>query len=226
MKRDYVTIVSGLPRSGTSMMMRMLDEAGLPALTDQLRAADASNPKGYYEYEPVKTTKEDPAWLLNAFGKAVKMVHLLLLDLPLTHNREATIQRGDASCAAGPAGDECGKAKGEPPLPYMVYRVVFMHRDIGEIIESQNTMLERLGRKSDDMPKERLTSIFRAQVDDVLRYVRRHADYFALMEIDYNTLVEQPLPEAERVSLFLDGLDVAKMTAVVDQNLYRTRRVR
>jgi len=83
MERDFVAVVSGLPRSGTSMMMRMIHEGGLPALTDGLRPADEDNPKGYYEFEPVKRTKQDPSWLEEATGKVVKMVHLLLLDLPL-----------------------------------------------------------------------------------------------------------------------------------------------
>jgi len=77
-----VTIVSGLPRSGTSMMMRMLDAGGLPALTDHVRKADADNPRGYFEFEPVKKTKEDPSWLDQAGGRAVKMVYRLLYDLP------------------------------------------------------------------------------------------------------------------------------------------------
>lgn len=84
MTRDYVTIVSGLPRSGTSMMMHMIDEGGIPALTDNIRKADQDNPKGYYEFDPVKRTRQDPSWLEQAPGKVVKMVHLLLLDLPLT----------------------------------------------------------------------------------------------------------------------------------------------
>jgi hypothetical protein len=82
MNRDFVTIVSGLPRTGTSMMMSMIDAGGVPALIDNIRQADEDNPKGYYEYEPVKKTKTDPSWLDNAPGKVVKMVHLLLLDLP------------------------------------------------------------------------------------------------------------------------------------------------
>ncbi len=77
-----VTIVSGLPRSGTSMMMRMLDAGGLSALTDHVRKADADNPRGYFEFEPVKKTKEDPSWLDQAGGRAVKMVYRLLYDLP------------------------------------------------------------------------------------------------------------------------------------------------
>ncbi len=77
-----VTIVTGLPRSGTSMMMRILEAGGLPPLTDGARAPDIDNPGGYYEFEPVKRTREDPSWLPLAEGRAVKMVCLLLRDLP------------------------------------------------------------------------------------------------------------------------------------------------
>ena len=80
--REFITIVSGLPRSGTSLMMQMLAAGGLPPLTDGQRTADADNPRGYFELEAVKRTKEDPSWLDDAPGKVVKMVHLLLRDLP------------------------------------------------------------------------------------------------------------------------------------------------
>lgn len=79
---DEITIVSGLPRSGTSMMMRMIDAGGLMALTDNIRVADSDNPRGYFEFEPVKRTKEDSTWLSGARGRAVKMVYRLLYDLP------------------------------------------------------------------------------------------------------------------------------------------------
>ncbi len=81
-----VAIVSGLPRSGTSMMMRMIVTGGIPALSDGLRAADEDNPLGYFELEAVKTTKKDPSWLDGAPGKVVKLVHILLPDLPLNHS--------------------------------------------------------------------------------------------------------------------------------------------
>jgi LPS sulfotransferase NodH len=84
--QDSIIVVAGLPRSGTSMMMRILDAGGIPALTDQIREADVSNPLGYYEFEPVKRTKTDASWLLNARGKAVKMVYRLLYDLPSNYN--------------------------------------------------------------------------------------------------------------------------------------------
>ena len=77
-----ITLVTGLPRSGTSMMMRMLKSGGLPLLTDGQRGADIDNPNGYYEFEPVKQTRADPSWLARADGRAVKLVYLLLYDLP------------------------------------------------------------------------------------------------------------------------------------------------
>jgi hypothetical protein len=79
---DFLTIVSGLPRSGTSMMMRMLEAGGMPVLIDDIREPDDDNPRGYYEYEAVKRTKQDPSWLEGCEGKAVKMVYRLLYDLP------------------------------------------------------------------------------------------------------------------------------------------------
>ena len=79
---EPIYVVSGLPRSGTSMMMRMLDEGGLPVITDEIRTADDDNPRGYYELEAVKKTKGDPAWLAGAEGKVVKVISQLLYDLP------------------------------------------------------------------------------------------------------------------------------------------------
>lgn len=84
-KRDYIIIVSGLPRSGTSMIMNAIGAGGIEPLTDHIRAADEDNPKGYYEFEPVKKTKEDAEWLTDAAGKVVKMVYRLLYDLPDTY---------------------------------------------------------------------------------------------------------------------------------------------
>ena len=80
--RDYITIVSGLPRSGTSMAMAALAGGGIEPLIDHVREADEDNPKGYYEFERVKQVKADTVWLEEAVGKAVKMVYRLLYDLP------------------------------------------------------------------------------------------------------------------------------------------------
>jgi hypothetical protein len=80
--RQAIIIVSGLPRSGTSMMMRMLEAGGIDIVTDHIRPADADNPAGYYELEKVKTIKDDASFLDASHGKALKMVSLLLRDLP------------------------------------------------------------------------------------------------------------------------------------------------
>jgi sulfotransferase family protein len=78
-----VIIVSGLPRSGTSMMMRMLTEGGLSVLSDELRRADDDNPRGYFELEEVKQLREgNSAWLREASGKVVKVISSLLEYLP------------------------------------------------------------------------------------------------------------------------------------------------
>ena len=107
-----IIIVSGLPRSGTSLMMQMLSHGGLEVLTDNVRTADVDNPRGYYELEQAKRVRADASWLPDARGKVVKMVSQLLYDLPPTER----------------------------------YRIIFMERDLEEMLASQERMLERLGR--------------------------------------------------------------------------------
>ncbi len=80
---DAVVVVSGLPRSGTSMLMKMLDAGGISPVTDNIRSADEDNPQGYYEFERVKgMDKGDTAWLADAQGKSVKVISALLKYLP------------------------------------------------------------------------------------------------------------------------------------------------
>jgi hypothetical protein len=70
--RDEVVAVTGLPRSGTSLVMQMLSAGGVPVLTDDARLPDIDNPRGYFEYEPVKRTFRDARWIAEAKGKGVK----------------------------------------------------------------------------------------------------------------------------------------------------------
>ena len=92
-QQNSIVIVAGLPRSGTSLMMQMLERGGLPILTDEQRVADEDNPRGYYEYEPVKKTKENGEWLDQAVGKVVKMVYRLLYDLPTDRSYRVILMR-------------------------------------------------------------------------------------------------------------------------------------
>jgi hypothetical protein len=120
MAHDFVTLVSGLPRSGTSMMMRMLEAGGLPVLADHLRTADEDNPEGYYEFERVKKIAHETAWLEDARGRVVKMISGLLKHLPpgysykivfmrrkleevLASQREMLVRRGKPADATGDA---------------------------------------------------------------------------------------------------------------------------
>jgi hypothetical protein len=83
---NVITIVSGLPRSGTSMMMQILESGGMKVVTDNIREANEDNPHGYYEYERVKEIKDDTGWLKGTRGRAFKIVSQLLYNLPSDEN--------------------------------------------------------------------------------------------------------------------------------------------
>ena len=100
LRRKYgapIIVVSGLPRSGTSMMMNMLRAADLPIVTDEQRTADEDNPKGYFEDERVKNLDKstDNAWLGDCQGKVVKIISFLLMDLPADHHYKVIFMRRD-----------------------------------------------------------------------------------------------------------------------------------
>ena len=186
----FVTIVSGLPRSGTSLMMQMLSAGGIPPLTDEIRAADEDNPRGYLEFERVKQIKQDKSWLDEAAGKAVKMVHLLLYDLP----------------------------QGRP------YRVVFMRRNLDEVLASQRKMLTRQGKAGAQLPEEQLRKVFKDQVRKVTSWLTTQPNVKSI-EVTYHELIADPRGHAARLNEFLGGgLDVDAMVGAVDPNLYRNRR--
>ncbi|MCG6927702.1 MAG: sulfotransferase [Acidobacteria bacterium] len=187
---EPLVVVSGLPRSGTSMLMKMLEAGGVPIVTDGLRTADEDNPKGYYEVERVKDLAQetDRAWLAEARGKGIKVISFLLKSLP----------------------------------PDLNYRVIFVRRDIEEVLASQKKMLARRG-EADDTPPERMREHF---ADDLwrARYQLTHRPWFELLEVHYGALLEQPLEGARQIDGFLGGgLDTEAMAAVVDPQLYRNR---
>ena len=90
---EPIYVVSGLPRSGTSMMMQMLTAGGIEPLTDGVRAADDDNPRGYYELEVVKKLPAETAFLDDAGGKVVKIVSELLLHMPLDRTYQVVFMR-------------------------------------------------------------------------------------------------------------------------------------
>jgi hypothetical protein len=185
-----IVVVSGLPRSGTSMAMAMLEAGGLPVLSDGQRVADASNPKGYFEFEPVKDLDKpgEHAWLAGARGKAVKIISFLLTHLPESYD----------------------------------YQVVFMHRDLGEVLASQNKMLESRGEAT-GAADERMREVYTSHLAQVERFMKQRA-CFSELPLRYAEVVGSPTAAAKSLNAFLGGrLDETRMAAVADGTLYRNR---
>ncbi|MAU08650.1 MAG: sulfotransferase family protein [Anaerolineaceae bacterium] len=185
---NYILVVSGLPRSGTSAMMQMLLAGGVPLLYDDHRPADANNPRGYYELEPVKRlhTHEDH-WLADAIGKAVKVVSPLLPYLPTGYR----------------------------------YRVLFMERDMDEIIRSQLAMRQQLQSTAPVSDDLRANSV--AHLAQTKRWLESQKN-LQVNYVHHHQLIEEPRNIAEQVCQFLGmALDVNAMEEAIVPSLYRQR---
>jgi hypothetical protein len=185
---EEIIVVSGLPRSGTSLMMQMLASGGFEVLTDNLRTADVDNPRGYFEFERVKKLKEDTSWLPQARGKAVKLVSQLLFDLPADER----------------------------------YRIVFMQRDLDEMLTSQEKMLQRLGREA--APREDIKRAFSKHLQRLHGWLDQQPN-MSVLRMPYTELLTDPDAAVHRVVEFLGGpLDASAMVRAVDPSLYRNRK--
>lgn len=119
-----ITIVSGLPRSGTSLMMQMLAAGGMSPLSDGERQADVDNPRGYLEWERIKQLPKDPACIAEAEGKVVKVISRLLLSLPEGHEyRVIFMQRPLAEVLA--SQDVMLRNRGTAGVPNATMAVLF-----------------------------------------------------------------------------------------------------
>ena len=188
---EPVVIVSGLPRSGTSMMMKMLEAGGLPVMQDGERVADVDNPKGYYEYERVKDLEKekDKSYIREGRGKVLKVISFLLKELPDDND----------------------------------YRIVFMRRDLGEVLASQNKMLKHRGEenKTEDSKME---DIYFSHLASVRILSRKKANW-KFLEVRYDETVKNGAATAKILNEFLGGkLDEGKMVEAVDAELYRNRK--
>ncbi len=188
-KTQTVIIVSGLPRSGTSMMMKMLAEGGLPVLTDSIRAADEDNPNGYFELEVVKQlTEGQKDWLADADHKLVKVISALLEHLPPEHH----------------------------------YKVLFMERQIAEILASQRKMLARRNENSTISDAD-MEAQFQEHLKAIKYWLARQPN-MEVMYVDYNRMMADPDAYCQKIADFIGlPLDVAKMRAVPNASLYRNR---
>ena len=183
-----IVVVSGLPRSGTSLVMQMLAAGGLEALTDGERTADEDNPRGYLELEAVKRLRDGADWVADARGKAVKVISHLLNHLP--------------------AREE--------------YRVVFVERDLDEVLASQAKMIARRGQPTP--PEEVVRKAFEGHLAGFDRLIASRPDMSAL-RLAYADTIADPVAATQRLAEFVGGdLDRTAMAAAVDPGLYRNRR--
>lgn len=180
--------MSGVPRSGTSLVMQMLEAGGVPLLADGQRAPDQSNPRGYYEYAPVKRLyRGEAGWLKDARGRVVKVVSPLLSHLPVQYE----------------------------------YRVIFIERDLEEVLRSQQSMRLRNGEPGFEM------DAMRAELDRHLVQIREWLAAQPNMDVRYvshRELMRDPRSELQTILEFLPpNSDLSAMCAVVDPALYRQR---
>jgi len=171
------------------MMMKAIYAGGIEPLVDHIRKADEDNPLGYYEFEPVKKTKQDASWLKDAKGKVVKMVYRLLYDLPNGYD----------------------------------YRVIFLQRDLTEVLASQKKMLERSGKSGGAVPDGQMAALFAAELDKCDKWLAEQSN-FKVLYINHRDMINDPQTQCEKINIFLNGgLDIQAMTATVDPMLYRNR---
>lgn len=185
-REGQITIVSGLPRSGTSLMMQMLDKGGVEILTDEKRKADDSNPKGYYEYEPVMSLHKNNDWLDKAKNKGLKVVAPLLKNLN----------------------------------PEFRYKVIFMRRDLAEILRSQQIMIG----KDPDTFSIKFYNAYQRQLNTIEKWKQREPN-IELIYLNYTDVLDNPKESAEKIESFLGvSLDQIAMAKCVDKSLYRNRK--
>ena len=188
---EPIVVVSGLPRSGTSMLMKMLDAGGMEIMTDSERVADIDNPKGYFEYERVKDLEKetDKSYLREGRGKVLKVISFLIKDLPDDND----------------------------------YRVIFMIRDLDEVLASQNKMIDSLGTEDSTAAEDAMKEAYR---NDIVRtrLLCKNRPNFELIEVNYKNTIENPAATARSVNAFVGGhLDETAMREAVDGSLYRNR---
>ncbi len=191
MRKEEIVIVSGLPRSGTSLMMHILKAAGFPLLTDGQRPPDVHNPQGYFEFAAAKSlANNNVSWLAAAQGKAVKIISYLLPYLPSSYP----------------------------------YRILFMNRDLHEVIRSQNKMLAEANKPLGKLSITQLEERFAKHLQEMHSWLRQQAN-IDFIDINYHKLVNEPREELERIWRFLSlNTSWEGALSVVDPALYRTRK--
>ena len=184
--QDTLVVVSGIPRSGTSLLMQMLGAGGMEILSDRKREPDRNNPKGYLELEAVKRLAKDNSCLRGQTGKAVKVISHLLKYLPNENQK---------------------------------YKIIFVNREMNEIIKSQRKML----RKDEKKYSKSLIKAFLKELKGVKRWVKTEPNK-ELINVHFERIIKNPMKEVDKIVKFLGvPLDKEKMKEAVDPSLYRSK---
>jgi hypothetical protein len=179
-----VTIVTGLPRSGTSLMMQLLNKSSLDILSDGIRQKDISNPEGYYELEAVKGIVRDNSFLKDAAGKVVKIV----APLPIYLDKS------------------------------LDYRIVFMRRDIEEVLKSQEKMLN----KDQTSEREKFRTIYEMHLKKTYHFFDSHS--IPYLDIQYKQLLNNSEQELAKLIEFLNlSTPIEDLLSVIKVDLYRNK---
>jgi len=192
-KKEFI-IVSGLPRSGTSMMMQMLEAGGITIYTDQERIADESNPKGYYEHKNIMNIMKDKAFLNNVeSGTSMKIIAQLLMYLPLTHNYKIIFMQRPMSEILDSQKKMLLKMKVQDDR-------INVDRPVEELHEAFNHSLKKINQWVDSMPN------------------------VEILRVNYSDTITSPSSTISQLVDFLSlDLDQVKMVGVVDKSLYRSK---
>ena len=181
---SVVTIVTGLPRSGTSLMMQLLNKSSLEILSDGIRQKDISNPEGYYELEAVKGIVRDNSFLKDATGKVVKIV----APLPVYLDKS------------------------------LDYRIVFMRREIEEVLRSQEKMLN----KDQTSEREKFRTIYEMHLKKTYHFFESNS--IPYIDIRYKQLLNESEQELKRLIDFLElSTPIEELLSVIKVDLYRNK---
>ena len=193
---EDILVISGLPRSGTSMLMQMLEAGGMTILTDRVREADEDNPRGYFEFEGAKKLLRDQSWLAQARGKALKVVAPLVCSLPAGYNYRVLLMERDY--------DEILASQA---------KMIARRTESGQA-ESIDDSPER---------RERLRREY-ARLIAQTRTVLRSRGGVQLLELRHENIVRDPAQVAVTINAFSGGvLDTSAMASAVDRSLHRNR---
>ncbi|MBY9007851.1 MAG: sulfotransferase domain-containing protein [Candidatus Lokiarchaeota archaeon] len=181
--RDELIIVSGIPRSGTSLIMQMLRAGGMDILSDHKRKADKNNPKGYLELQAVKNLFKDNSCLVKQTGKVVKVISHLLIYIPKNQ----------------------------------LYKIIFINRNINEIIKSQQKML----RENTKNYSKTLKKAFKKELSNVKLWINNQPN-IELLNLNFKDIIKNPEKEINNIIKFLNiSLNREKMINIIEPSLYR-----